>query len=173
MRMRTRALAALLCTAALVIPAQPATTPNSAITPQTPNVGKVQFLQGTDVAGTYKSAYTGGANGSKIVAIYATSNDASLAHLVTWQISSSTSAHCSPATSCFGGAAVTVPINAGFANAAPAINLMSQGNWPGPVDSDGNTFFFLPSSSYTIEVTFATALTSTDWINVVVVASDF
>lgn len=150
-----------------------ATTPNSVVTPQTPNIGKQQFLQGTDTAGTYKTAYTGGTNGSKIVAIWVTSNDPSATHLVTWQISSSTSAHCSPGTSCFGGAAVTIPVSAGFANGAPAINLMAQGYWPGPVDSDGNPFFYLPSNSHTVEATYATALTSAAWINVVVVAADF
>ena len=151
-----------------------ATTPNSIVTPQTPKIGNVQFLQGTDSAGTYKTAYTGSANGSKITGIFLTSFDPSASHLVTVQISSSSSAHCSPATSCYGGVAITLPVSSGSANAAPAVNAMSAANWPGlPVDSDGNPYFYLPSASYTIEVTFATALTSTDWINAVVIAADF
>ena len=42
----------------IVVVADAAVTPNSDVTPQTPNNGKVQFLQGTDSAGTYKTLYT-------------------------------------------------------------------------------------------------------------------
>lgn len=151
-----------------------ATTPNSTVSPQTPNLGKVQFLQGTDSAGTYKTLYTGGASGSKITAIYVTSFDPSATHLVTVQISSSASAHCSPATSCYGGTAVTIPVSSGSANGAPAVNMMSSQNWPGlPRDSDGNPYIYLPANTWTVEVTFATALTSTDWLSAVAVAADF
>src|SRR5271165_5399153 len=52
---------------------------------QTPNRGIVQFLQGTDSAGTYKTLYTGGSNGSKCTGMYITSNDAA-SHLVTIQL---------------------------------------------------------------------------------------
>lgn len=103
-------------------PALATTTANSIVTPQVPNRGIVQFLQGTDSAGTYKTLYTGGANGSKCVGIYATSNDASASHLVTVQIKVS--------TVYYGGMAVTVPVNSGFANAAPAVNMMAPANWP-------------------------------------------
>ena len=51
---------------------------------------------------------------------------------------------------------------------------MSSANWPGlPRDSDGNPYIYLPSASYTIEMTFATALTSSDWINGVAIGGDF
>jgi hypothetical protein len=141
---------------------------------QTPKIGNVQFLQGTDSAGTYKTVYTGGTNGSKITGIFVTTNDATTSHLVTIQISSSTSAHCSPNTSCYGGVAVTIPVSSGYVNAAPAVNMMSAILWPGlPLDSDNNPYFMLPGNTYTIEATFATALTSTNWLNVVVVAADY
>jgi len=151
-----------------------ATTPNSAILPQTPLVKCIQFLQGTDAAATYKTVLTGGANATKVVGIFVTSFDPSASHLFTVQISSSTSGHCSPATSCFGGAAVTIPVSAGSAAAAPAINMMAPANWPGlPRDSDGNPFFYLTDNTWTVEATFATAITSTDWLNVCAVYGNF
>jgi hypothetical protein len=151
-----------------------ASTPNSIVTPQTPNIKCVQFLQGTDAAATYKTVYAGGTNATKIVGLYATSFDPSASHLLTVQISSSSSGHCSPATSCFGGMAITLPVSAGSANAVPALNLISSVNWPGlPRDSDGNPFIYLPTTSYTIEATFTTSLTASDWINVCAIGADF
>jgi hypothetical protein len=138
-----------------------AVTPNSGIAVQTPNRGIVQFLQGTDVSGTYKTLYTGGTNGSKISGIYMTSND-STSHLVTCQIVNSTVK--------YGGVSIntgtTLP---GFANAVPAINLMSSTNWPGlPIDAWGNPYLILASGD-TLQCTFATNLTSSDLINLVAV----
>ena len=49
----------------------------SVITPQVVNRAIVQFLQGTDVAGTYKTLYTAGANGSRCVALQSTNTDGS------------------------------------------------------------------------------------------------
>jgi hypothetical protein len=143
-----------------------AVSTNKAVTIQTPNIAVVQFLQGTDVAGTYKTLYTGGANGSKIVSLVANTNDPSAAHLVTCQIKTGGVS--------YGGTAVNVPVNSGFATGVPSVNLMSGANWTGlPVDSDGNPFIYLPSSSYTLVCTFATALTSTDVLNVQAVVGDF
>lgn len=138
-----------------------ATTPNSGISIQTPNRGIVQFLQGTDVAGTYKTLYTGGANGSKISGIYMTSND-STSHLVTCQIVNSTVKYGGVSTN----TGTTLP---GFANAVGAINVMSQVNWPGlPIDAWGNPYLLLASGD-TLQCTFATALTSSDFINLVAI----
>jgi hypothetical protein len=61
------ALAATLALAAGSVRA--AVTANSVITPHVVNRAIVQFLQGTDVAGTYKTLYTAGANGSRCVAL--------------------------------------------------------------------------------------------------------
>lgn len=153
---------ALTCNVALA-----ATTPNSVVTAQTPNLGVVQFLQGTDVAGTYKTLYTGNANGSKIISLVATTNDPSAGHLVTCEIVLSAVK--------YGGVAVSVPVNSGFTGAsAVPVNMMSSTNWVGlPVDSDGNPFIYLPSASYTLQCTFATALTSGKVLNVQAVSGDF
>ena len=164
--MKARILAVLALTGLLFVAA---VTPNSAVNPQTPNIGVIQF---TASPGTYKTLYVGGSNGSKITGIFVTNTD-SVSHLITIQVSSSASAHCSPTSGCFGGAAVTIPITAGYATGVPAVNMMSSANWPGlPRDSDGNPYIYLPSASYTLEMTYATAITS-GLINGVAVAVDF
>lgn len=145
--------------------AKAATTPNTFVTAQTPNRGIVQFLQGTDVAGTYKTIYTASANGSKCRALWSTNNDPSATHLLTVQIVNGGVK--------YGGMAITSVLSAGFANATPAQNLISAGNWPGlPLDSDGNPYIFLASGD-TLQATFATAITSTDVINIVANCDDY
>jgi hypothetical protein len=141
-------------------------TQNKVITAQIPNLGVVQFLQGTDSAGTYKTLYTGGANGSIIKGLIATTNDASAAHLVTCQVVRSAVKYA--VTS------VNIPINSGFASGAPPVNLLSSTNTPGlPIDSDQNPFIYLFNASDTLQCTFATALTASDVINIIAVATDF
>lgn len=139
---------------------------------QTPKNGSCTFVQGTDSAGTYKTCYTGGTNGTKIVGIYATSNDTT-PHVVTVQLSTSTTAHCSPQSNCLGGPGVSITGAANF-NAVVPINFLSTGNWPGlPFDSDGNPYLYLTGNSQTIEATFQSNLGASTQVSVVVVAADF
>lgn len=175
MSMRRALKIALLAGTLLLTPALlPAATTPTPVFVQTPKLGSCTFVQGTDSAGTYKTCYTGGANGTKITGIWISSNDGSASHLVTVQVSTSTSAHCSPQSNCLGGAAVTVPVNSGFAAGAGAVNVMSAANWPGlPIDSDGNPYIYLTGSTMTIEVTFATALTASTQLAVSITAGDF
>jgi hypothetical protein len=142
-----------------------ATTANSIITAQTPSRGIVQFLQGTDSPGTYKTLYTAGANGSMCFGMWSTNNDAGATHLITVQIVN--------AAVKYGGMSLTSVVSAGFANGAPAQNLISPANWPGlPVDSNGNPNISLNSGD-TLQATFATALTATDVLNIVVSCVDY
>ena len=142
-----------------------AVTANSFVTPQTPNEGKVQFLQGTDTAGVYKTLYTAGANGSRCYAMWSTNNDGSVTHLLTVQIVNSSVK--------YGGTSVTTVLSAGFIGTAPAQNLMAPSVWPGlPVDQYGNQYIQLVSGD-TLQATFASALTTSDLINIVVSCSDF
>lgn len=146
----------------LVRAAYAAVTANSIITAQTPNRGVVQFLQGTDVALTYKTVYTAGANGSKCFGMWATNLDGSASHLLTVQIVNTAIK--------YGGAAVTLASNSGFATAVPAVNVMSSTNWPGlPADGNGNPFFYMASGD-TLQATFATAFTVVAGNNIGVVA---
>lgn len=155
----------LLALLLLCSPAFAATTPNSIVTPQTVNRGIVQFLQGTDSAGTYKTLYTSGANGSRCYAMWMNNNDGSATHLVTVQIVNGGVK--------YGGTALTTVSSAGFANGTPAQSLMTPSVWPGlPLDPNGNPYIQLISGD-TIQATFATTLTASDLINIVVICADF
>jgi hypothetical protein len=145
--------------------AEAATTPNSIVTPQTPSRGVVQFLQGTDTAGTYKTLYTAGANGSRCYGMVMNNNDASTTHLVTVQIVN--------AAVKYGGTALNTVLSAGFVNGTPPQPLMSSSVWPGlPVDQYGNPYVQLVSGD-TIQATFGTALTTSDLIDIYASCSDF
>lgn len=142
-----------------------AVTPNSYVTPQTPSRGIVQFLQGTDSAGTYKTLYTAGSNGSRCNAIWLTTSDGSATHLVTLQLVNTAVK--------YGGVAITTVASAGFSGSSPPINLTSPANWPGlPVDQYGNPYISLNSGD-TLQATFATALTAATVINIVASCMDF
>lgn len=153
---------------ALLFAASPvfaATTPNSVVTAQVPNRGVVQFLQGTDTAGTYKTLYTAGTNGSKISALWMSNNDASATHLVTCQIVNTAVK--------YGGIALTSVVSAGFATAVPPQNMLTPAVWAGlPIDGNGNPYLTMISGD-TLQCTYATTLTASDLINVNVIASDY
>lgn len=151
--------------AAIAIALGGATTPNSFVTPQTPNRGIVQFLQGTDSPATYKTLYTAGTNGSRCYGMVMNNNDGSATHLVTVQLVNGAVK--------YGGVALTTISNAGFSSANPPQSLMSVTVWPGlSVDQYGNPYIQLISGD-TIQATFATALTSSTLINIQITCSDF
>lgn len=156
-----RRIVAALCASFFFINSSLAVT-NTPVYVQTPNIGAQTFIQGTDTAGTFKTIYTGGTNGSKCVGLMAASND-TVAHVLTVRIT-----HSSTAIPMVG------PTITGAANyASGGLNLMQSQNWPGlPIDSDGNPFFYLASGDV-LAATFATALTSTDQINFMAVCADF
>jgi hypothetical protein len=172
MRAKILAIAGLLWFSS----AQAAVTPNNPITPQVVARGIVQFLQGTDAAGTYKTLYTGGANGSRCVAIQTTNTDGSATHLLTFQLVN--------AGVKYGGASITTVSSAGFANAnpsqlvtkipsfSPTVTTTGLPVWPLPEDSDGNGFIEMISGD-TLQVTFATNLTAATVINVYASCVDF
>lgn len=144
--------------------ANAATTPNSFVSPQTPNRGILQFTSSSS-AGTYATLYTAGSNGSRCYAIWMNNNDSSATHLVTLQVINSTVK--------YGGVALTSVESAGFTTGNAAQNMLSSSVWPGlPVDSYGNPFVQLISGD-TLQATFATAITSSDVLNLYAVCSDF
>lgn len=149
----------------LASPAFAAVTANSVVTAQTPTNGKAQFLQGTDSAGTYKTVYTAGTNGSKISALWMNNNDPSATHLVTCQIINTAVK--------YGGVALTSVVSAGYATAVPPQNLLTQAVWTGlPTDGNGNPYLTLVSGD-TLQCTFATSITASDLINVFAIGSDY
>jgi hypothetical protein len=124
-----------------------ATTPNSGIAIQTPNVYTGQL---TTSPGTYVKIVTGASNGTKVSGLSVSSSDTSTAHLVTCQVYITTTAS--------GGTAVTIPIGAGFISGTAPVNMLSLVNWPGlPIDGWGNPYLIIPSGDF-LECTYATAL---------------
>lgn len=119
---------------------------------KTPNSGLVQITTGTGSSGAV-TVYTGGTNGSKISALFAVSVGTTTAFDVQWGVSNG--------TTLFVYGTGSLAISAGSSDSVPALNLMSNANVPLPIDSDGNPFFFLPTSSYTLQAKMPA--TSSTW----------
>ena len=135
---------------------------------QTAKITPQNFVQGTDAAGTYKTVYTAGANGSKVTAINVTTDDGSATHVMTLVLTRS-------ATDYVIGS-YTLPVNSGTDGSAASVDMIKGG--PNslitglPSDNDGQTYLFMESGD-TLRLTFATALTSTKRIGVVTIGADF
>lgn len=139
-------------------------TPNSPVFAQTPNRGVLQFTH-SSTATTYATAYTAGAKGSKIMGISMNNNDGSATHLVTCQIFNATVA--------YGGVALTSTESAGFASGTNGQSLLSATLFPGGfTDANGNYALLLVNGD-TLQCTFATTITSSDVLNILVTAVDF
>lgn len=129
---------------------------------KTPNWGATQITTGTGSSGAV-TAYSGGANGSKINALIAVSAGTTSAFDVQWGVSSGGTLFI------YGTASVAA--GAGSTDTLASVNLMSAANVPLPFDSDGNPFFFLASSAYFVQA--KSPATSSTWttgaaINIIV-----
>ncbi len=141
-----------------------ATTPNSFVTPQTPNRGIVQFLQGTDSPGVAKTLYTSGPNGSRCYGGWVTSTDGA-SHPAYIRINNSGID--------FGGAATNVGPTAGLAPGNPAVAWMTPSLWPGiPIDEYGNPYIPLNAGD-TLKAVFTGSLGTGAAINFFAACSDF
>lgn len=155
----TSIIGALALGAGIVLTLGGLTTPNSIITPQTPNRGLVRFLMGTDSPGTYKTLYTAGANGSRCYGIWSSSTDA-VAHPVQLGIFNSGVEYF--------GVGFT---SASYAAQITTINVMT--GWVGlPVDQYGNPYIQMVSGD-TLQATFSTAGTATASVYLYASCSDF
>jgi hypothetical protein len=144
--------------------ANAAVTANSFVSPQTPHVGVQTFVQGTDAAGTFKTIYTGGTNGSKCSALIENNND-TVTHLLTIRVVHS-------ATNVPIIAVTSTATGVGGSYATPT-NILSPQNAPGlPLDMTGTPYIELDSGD-TLQATFATSLTTSDQINFYAVCSDY
>ena len=103
----------------IVAVANAAVTPNSYVTPQTPNNGKVQFLQGTDSAGTDKTLYTGGLR----LALLRNMDDDKLRDRY-----ASRDRRVVNSAVKYGGTAITTVLGAGFTTGVPPQNIMTAAN---------------------------------------------
>lgn len=119
---------------------------------KTPNWGATQITTGTG-SSVAVTIYSGGANGSKIPALIAVSAGTTAAFDVQWGVSSG--------GTLFIHGTVLVAANAGSTDSITSVNMLSNANIPLAIDSDGNPFFFLPSSAYTLQA--KTPATSSTW----------
>lgn len=119
---------------------------------KTPNWGATQITTGTG-SSVAVTVYAGGANGSKISALMAVSVGTTAAFDVQWGISSGGTLYIHGTAS--------VAAGAGSTSSIASANLMSNANVPLSIDSDGNPYFFLPSSAYSLQA--KTPATSSTW----------
>lgn len=139
-----------------------AVTPTPVIA-QVPKNSKVQILP-ADASGL-KTIWTGGANGTKITAIIATSNDTATRDV---QIGITTAAVFFPL------ATITLAINAGQVAGTPAVNLLDPAIMKGlPIDSDGNPYLFLSGAGDTLQIKSLTTVTAAKEIDVTAIGADF
>ena len=139
-----------------------ATTPNSFITPQIPNRGLVQFLQGTDAPSTFKTLYTAGANGSRCYSIWSSNTDPSPHSVYVILVNGGVKYY---------GYVFTSVVGAGSSPATPAQNVLS-GFVGLPVDEYGNSYIQMISGD-TLQAQYTTALTAGQFIGLVATCSDF
>jgi hypothetical protein len=143
-----------LATLPQIYSASAATTPNSFITPQTPNRGGVRFNQGTDGPLTYKTLYTAGANGSRCYTVLASNND-SVTHALVLTVYNAGTQYLN--------IEITTSATAGNVSGTPPNNLIGAFSGGLPVDQNGNPFIQLISGD-TLQMEYGTALTSATFI---------
>ena len=128
---------------------------------QRPFLGLAQILPADTT--TAKTVVTAGADGTKITAITASSNDAS--RIV--QISLVRSAVVYILTT------VTVAANAGTDGTAAAVNLINSTIIPGlPIDNDGQPYLFLKSGD-TLTAAVTVTVTAAKTISIAAIGADF
>lgn len=131
---------------------------------QTPKNTLMNFVEGTDAAGTFKTIYTAGADGSKVTGINA-ATDADETHLLSLIITRSAVDYLL--------GAIDMPVTSGTADTIPPVNALAAMSGL-PVDNDGQAYLFLESGD-TLRATFATAFTGASGhrIDVSVIGGDF
>lgn len=136
---------------------------NTPVFVQTPRVD-VQNYTTADTAATYKTIFTGGTNGSKIVGVNITTDDTTAAHLVTIAVTRNSTNYV------LGVASLTV---AGEGTQSGTVAVDGLSGIRCPVDNDGQKYLFLQSTADTLRATFATAITAAKRIDVVATGADF
>jgi len=130
--------------------ASAAVTPNSFVAPQTPTMGSIRFVAGTDALGTAKTLYTAGANGARCYSIMAGNNiPASIGTgVLIYPANVSANYIYLSGTSVASGAGSTPGV--------PLGSLMPSGL---PVDANGNAYLQLSAGS-TLQVLMGTGWSS-------------
>jgi ribosomal protein S11 len=113
------------------------------------------------------TAYTGGANGTKLEAIYVTNTDSSAAYAINVFIKQSSTSYLL--------GTVNVPLSSGNTTSASTINLLSSSGNLGavlPKDSNGNPYIYLSSAS-SVTVASTTTVTSAKTLTFLAQGEDF
>lgn len=130
---------------------------------QTPHITPASFTN-SDSANTKKTICTAGANGSKVVAIVATSTDTSTRIGQLWLTRS--------ATSYLLGSTI-VAVGAGTDGAVSSQSMMPLNLYPYlPIDNDGQPYLFLESGD-TLQISFTTQVTTAKEVDVCAVFGSF
>lgn len=131
---------------------------------QTPKITPAAFTN-SDSANTKKTIHTAGANGSKIVAILASSTETANARVAQIWLTRS-------ATSYLLGS-VNIPLNSGFDGTVVAVNILSRAMLPWlPVDNDGQPYFFLESGD-TLQASTTTQVASGKEVDILAIGANF
>lgn len=156
--------AALALTASAALAA---TTPNSFVTPQTPNRGFVALTSASGL-NSFQTLYTAGVNGSRCYSITATSTD-TVGHNVTLQLLQAGNVMFQE-TVAVGIAAGQPPVAGG----GPVVPLLTPSVTTGlPVDQYGNQYLQLISGD-TIKVADSyAAISSGEIVNIYAICSDY
>lgn len=129
----------------------------------TPKITPVAFTN-SDSANTKKTIHTAGSNGSKVVAVLASSTDTSNRTGQIWLTRSETS---------YLLGSTVVPTLAGTDGSTASANLLPPSLLGSlPRDNDGQPYLFLESGD-TLQVSFTAQVTSAKEIDVVAVAGNF
>lgn len=112
----------------------------------------------------FVTAYTGGANGSKIESWYVSSTDTSTRDL---QVSFTISAATNLITT------INIPINSGNSTSIPVTNMLTSAQWPGLCrDSNGNPYLYIASGT-TLQISCTTTVTAAKVITSIIQAGDY
>lgn len=142
-----------------------AVTPNQIVTPQTPRLAGASISTGVVPANTPVAVVTGGANGTKVMGLFISSQDP-VDRSITVEIVHG---------GVFGSFMfTTIPALSGSVSPTiPPVNLLSPAIWPGlPLDSDGNPYFLLGSSLDFLQMLYSGLSSGTSFF-MCAVAADF
>lgn len=135
---------------------------HQAVFAQTPKITPASLVN-ADGTGK-KTLHTAGANGSKVVAVCATSTDTVARIAQLWLTRSATS---------YLLGSVNIPIASGSDGSAAAVNLLLSTMIPGlPIDNDGQRYLHLESGD-TFQVSVTVAVTAAKEVDFLCIGADF
>lgn len=138
------------------------TVKSSPVLVQLPKVGLVQIVNAD--ASNQKDAFTAGADGSKIVAVLAASDDTSARVLQLSILRSAVN---------YVLGSVNVPIASGTDGTAPAVDLLNSTQLVGlPTDNDGQRYLLLENGDK-LQVKSLTTVTAAKTVHVKTIAGNF